>query len=134
MARNVHIGDHQPYTTPTKGFQSKRGIFRGGGVRIVRTQESSKIYTTPKISIAMLNMVFVGVVRGLWGSITSRDAKSTCFKGSRTLCDVIIFWHVFFAKFWPEKITSRDGCVLPIFSTKNIRAHRIVVGAVQSWI
>ena len=24
------------------------------------------------------------------------------------------FWH-FWAKFWPEKITSRDGCFLPIF-------------------
>ena len=40
--------------------------------------------------------------------ITSRDAESTCFKGSRTSCDVIIF-HIF----WPEKITSRDGCFLP---------------------
>ena len=32
-------------------------------------------------------------------SITSRDAKSTCFKGSRTSCDVIIlaFWGKFLA-------------------------------------
>ena len=46
-------------------------------------------------------------------NITSRDAESTCFKGSRTSCDVQTFWH-FLAKFWPEKITSRDGCVLTI--------------------
>ena len=25
--------------------------------------------------------------------ITSRDAESTCFEGSRTSCDVIYFWH-----------------------------------------
>ena len=40
-------------------------------------------------------------------------ADGTCFKGSRASCDVIIFGF-FFAKFWPEKITSRDGCFLPI--------------------
>ena len=27
-------------------------------------------------------------------------------------CDNV--WH-FLAKFWPEKITSRDGCFLPIY-------------------
>ena len=43
--------------------------------------------------------------------ITSRDAESTCFKGSRTSCDVIIFGF-FKAKFWPENIISRDGCFL----------------------
>ena len=34
--------------------------------------------------------------------ITSRDAQSTCFKGSRTSCDVI---NVGFlgTKFWPER-------------------------------
>ena len=45
--------------------------------------------------------------------ITSRDAKSACFKGSRTSCREIIFGH-FLGKFWPEKITSRDGCLLLI--------------------
>ena len=45
--------------------------------------------------------------------ITSHDAESTCFKGSRTSCEVMIFGF-FWAKFWPEKITSRDGCFLPI--------------------
>ena len=45
--------------------------------------------------------------------ITSRDAKSACFKGSRTSCREIIF-GIFWPKFWPEKITSRDGCFLPI--------------------
>ena len=44
--------------------------------------------------------------------ITSRDAESACFKGSGTSCDGIIVWH-FWAKFRPEKITSRDGCCLP---------------------
>ena len=45
--------------------------------------------------------------------ITSLDAKSACFKASRTSCREIIF-GVFLAKIWPEKITSRDGCFLPI--------------------
>ena len=45
--------------------------------------------------------------------ITSRDAQSACFKGLRTSCREIIF-GIFLAKFWPEKITSRDGCFLPI--------------------
>ena len=44
--------------------------------------------------------------------ITSRDAKSACFKGSRTSCREIIL-GIFWPKFWPEKITSRDGCFLP---------------------
>ena len=44
--------------------------------------------------------------------ITSRDAKSACFKGSRTSCEEI-FFGIFLAEFWPEKITSRDGCFLP---------------------
>ena len=44
-------------------------------------------------------------------NITSRDAQSACFNGSRTSCDVIKL-GVFCAKFWPEKITSRDGCLL----------------------
>ena len=43
--------------------------------------------------------------------ITARDAKSTCFKGSRTSCEAIIF-DVFLDVFWPKKIASRDGCVL----------------------
>ena len=53
--------------------------------------------------------------------ITSRDAKSACFKGSRTSCREINF-GIFLAKFWPEKITSRDGCFLPIYwDTKLLR-------------
>ena len=43
--------------------------------------------------------------------ITSRDAKSACFKGSQTSCTDIIS-YVFLAEFWPKKITSRDVCVL----------------------
>ena len=43
--------------------------------------------------------------------ITSRDAKSACFKGSGTSCDVIIFgiFGPFFGIF-RKKIASRDGC------------------------
>ena len=46
--------------------------------------------------------------------ITSRDAQSACFKGSRTSCDVAIFWAFFiFVPFCgPKKIASRDGCFL----------------------
>ena len=44
--------------------------------------------------------------------ITSRDAQSTCFKGSQTSCTEIIF-GVFWPKFGRKKITSRDGCGLP---------------------
>ena len=47
--------------------------------------------------------------------ITSHNAKSACFKGSRTSCREISVGR-FFAKFWPEKITSRDGCFLPILA------------------
>ena len=45
--------------------------------------------------------------------ITSRDAESACFKGSRTSCDVID--NGFLAEFRPEKITSRDGCFLLLY-------------------
>ena len=44
--------------------------------------------------------------------ITSRDAESTCFKGSRSSCDVITF-RIFWPNFGRKKITSRDGCFLP---------------------
>ena len=45
--------------------------------------------------------------------ITSRDAKSACFQGSRTSCREIIF-GVFWPNFGQKKITSRDGCFLPM--------------------
>ena len=45
-------------------------------------------------------------------SITSRDAESVCFKGSRTSCTVIIFGF-FWASFGRKRFTSRDGCILP---------------------
>ena len=45
----------------------------------------------------------------------SRDAKTACFKGSRTSCREIIF-----GIFWPEKITSRDGCFLPSHMTLKL--------------
>ena len=45
--------------------------------------------------------------------ITSRDAKSVCFKGSQTSCTETIS-DFFLARIWPEKTTSRDGCVLLI--------------------
>ena len=38
-------------------------------------------------------------------------ADGTCFKGSRTSCDVVNFGF-FGPNFWPGKITSRDGCSL----------------------
>ena len=41
---------------------------------------------------------FPGFQPQVWPEIiTSRDAESTCFKGSRTSCDVIIFRNV-----WPN--------------------------------
>ena len=33
----------------------------------MRTEESSKLYATPTTAMAMFNMVFVGVVPGVWG-------------------------------------------------------------------
>ena len=42
------------------------------------------------------------------GIITSRDAKSTCFKGSQTSCTEIISGE----NLAPKKTTSRDGCGL----------------------
>ena len=44
--------------------------------------------------------------------ITSRDAQSACFKGSRMSCDVILVG--FFGKCGVKNITSRDGCFLLI--------------------
>ena len=49
--------------------------------------------------------------------VTSRDAESTCFKGSRTSCDVIFL--AFFFKFWPEEITFRErppGLILHVLT------------------
>ena len=39
--------------------------------------------------------------------------QSACFKGFQTSCTEKNFWH-FLAEIWPEKITSRDGCLLLI--------------------
>ena len=59
------IGDRQPRTIPTKDLpHSSGGIFLGGGVRIVGTEEKRKIRTTPSFALAMLIVDFVGVVRG----------------------------------------------------------------------
>ena len=52
--------------------------------------------------------------------ITSRDAQSACFKGSRMSCTEIIF-GILGGKFWPEKITSRDGCFLLIICVLRSR-------------
>ena len=51
----------------------------------------------------------------IWPEIlTSRDAESTCFKGSRTSCDVMILGIVGQIFGRKKKITPRDGCFLPI--------------------
>ena len=60
--------------------------------------------------------------------ITSRDAKSACFKGFQTSCTEIVP-GVFCAKIWPKKTTSRDGCFLlkknaiaiPVFSNRKFK-------------
>ena len=41
--------------------------------------------------------------------ITACDAKSACFKGSRTSCDVMISGCCCQGRFRPTKIASRDG-------------------------
>ena len=65
--------------------------------------------------------------------ITSRDAKSPCFNGSRTSRDVIIS-GVFWAIFWPKKITSRDGCFLLILRGKYHGGFLVVTFlSVISW-
>ena len=46
--------------------------------------------------------------------ITSRDAQSACFEGSRMSCNVIIF-GAFLGQVLAGEITSRDGCLLLIF-------------------
>ena len=56
--------------------------------------------------------------------ITSRDAKSACFQGSQTSCTEIISGGVF-AKIWPKKITSRNGCVLLIFDNSAPAVYKI---------
>ena len=40
------------------------------------------------------------------------------------------FWH-FLAKFWPEKITSRDGCFLPIFKSYGWELHPLCVSPLR---
>ena len=55
------LGDHQTYTTPTKGFRSQRDVFE----RVVHELSEPKraatyVYITPRIAIAMFNIVFVG--------------------------------------------------------------------------
>ena len=52
--------------------------------------------------------------------ITSRDAKSAPFKGSRMSCDLIsLFWG---AEFSSEKITSREGCFL-LLNFQSLAVH-----------
>ena len=63
--RSDLLGDRQPRTIPTKDPSSSLGIW-GGGVRIVGTEENSKI-RTPSFALAMLIVDFVGVVRGFRG-------------------------------------------------------------------
>ena len=63
-----NLGDHQPYTATTRDFGSKKGFQRGWCTNCQNLRENSKIYTTPRIALAMFIMAFVGVVRGLWGS------------------------------------------------------------------
>ena len=46
-------------------------------------KESNQIHTTPGIAMAIFSMVFVGVVRGLLGSIFLRKAKNLGSKAIR---------------------------------------------------
>ena len=64
--------------------------------------------------------------------ITSRDAKSACFQGSKMLCTEII--SCFFARILPKKITSRDGCVLLMKRHKQNPTRRsgIMLGQFQN--
>ena len=66
---------------PQKTSDQKRNS-KGGGVRIVRTQENSKMYTTPRIALAMFIMAFVGLMRGLWGSPSSACRAHTSSSNS----------------------------------------------------
>ena len=51
----------------------------------------------------------------IWPAIvTSPDAESTCFKGSRTSCDVI-----FFGIFWPRFGQKRSHHVMDAFCREN---------------
>ena len=59
--------------------------------------------------------------------ITSRDAESTCFKGSRTSCDVINFGHLFWPNFGQKR--SRDGCFLLI--RRAVFAVQCIVGCLK---
>ena len=61
-------------------------------------------------------------------TITSRDAQSACFKGSRTSCDVINVGVFFGQVSAEEKITSRDGFF--IRGSSNHR-DRLVQGSSQ---
>ena len=75
------IRDHQTCTTPTEAFDLEMMLSRGWCTNCQNLREQQNMYTTPRIAIAMFTMVFVGVVRGLWGSIFSPEPTN----GERTV-------------------------------------------------
>ena len=52
-----------------KGVRIKKEISKRVVYELSEPKRTTKRYTTPKIALAMFIMAFVGVLRGLWGSI-----------------------------------------------------------------
>ena len=66
--------------------------------------------------------------------ITSRDAESTCFKGSRTSCDVILF-----GIFWPSFGRKRSHHVMDAscrwqYNSNLFRSTPPICNAVPCWL
>ena len=57
--------------------------------------------------------------------ITSRDAKSTCFKGSRTSCDVIIF-RIFWTNFGRKRSHHVMDASCRFFSEENLSTTTVL--------
>ena len=66
LEEQTYIGDHQPYTATTKDL--KKEFPRGWCTNCQNLREQQNIYH-PQDCTGQFIMAFVGVVRGLWGSI-----------------------------------------------------------------
>ena len=68
VRQNAVLGDHQPCVIPTKKLSiSKSSIFRGWCTNSQNLTEQQNVHHL-RIAMAIFNMVFVGVVHGLWAS------------------------------------------------------------------
>ena len=81
------VGDHQTYTTPiivVNGFRSQLDIFEGVVYELSEPKRAAKIYTIPQDCNCNVQHDFVGVVRGLWGSMLVASCPMPCTSETHT--------------------------------------------------